>query len=92
MENNQIASIIKGYAILNAVAGCIGGLVIAANMDNMVVFLIVAAVIAVVSFGMYAFGEIIQLLHDIKMNTLGTKEAVGTPKGKTFDSSALPKL
>ena len=92
MEKNKVANILKGYAIFNAVAGCIGGLVVAATMDNMLLFLIVAAAIAVVSFGIYAFGEIIQLLHDIKMNTLGTKEAVGAPKGKTFDSSALPKL
>lgn len=91
MENNKVASILKGYAIVNAVAGVILGCVIGYEVDAGVGF-VVAAACAIVSFGIYALGEIIQLLHDIKMNTLGTKEAVVSPTGKTFDSSALPKL
>lgn len=91
MEKNKVANIIKIYSIVNAVAGVIIGCVVGYEVDAGVGF-VVAAACAIASFGIYALGEIIQLLHDIKMNTLGTKEAVGAPKGKTFDSSALPKL
>ena len=96
MGNNKVANILKGYAIFNAVVGCIGGLVVAATMDNMLLFLIVAAAIAVVSFGIYAFGEVIQLLQDIKVNTMATAMK-GTGKaveqlGSKMSNNEIPEI
>lgn len=72
MQNqNMIAKILKIYAIVNAVAG----LFIFLSMQDSYVDLInslsfvVLGLCLVFSFGIYAFGEVIQLLQDIKDNT-----------------------
>ena len=69
MQNqNMIAKILKIYAIVNAVAG----LFIFLSMQDSYVDLInslsfvVLGLCLVFSFGIYAFGEVIQLLQDIK--------------------------
>ena len=69
-ENNTVARIFKVYAILNAVACFIFMYVLIAGyyLDTIGVILWIAASI-VVNFGIYAIGEVIQLLDDIKQNT-----------------------
>lgn len=63
---NTVASIIKGIAVISAIAGVIVGLVSidALNFGVMAVVIIIASIISAVFI--YALGEIIQLLEDIK--------------------------
>ena len=89
---NKVADIIKIYAIVNAVCGLFVGCYVGYESYSFVIGFIIVVAVAIASFILYAFGEVIQLLHDIKMNTLGTKEIVGSSTGKAFDSTSLPKL
>ena len=79
MQNqNMVAKILKIYAIVNAVAG----LLISLSMHDSYVDLIESlsfvffGLSIVVSFGIYAFGEVIQLLQDIKDGTKGTMNSI----------------
>ena len=79
MQNqNIVAKILKIYAIVNAVAG----LLISLSMHDSYVDLIESfsfvffGLSIVVSFGIYAFGEIVQLLQDIKDGTKGTIDSI----------------
>ena len=79
MQNqNIVAKILKIYAIVNAVAG----LLISLSMHDSYVDLIGSlsfvffGLSIVVSFGIYAFGEVIQLLQDIKDGTQGTMNSI----------------
>ena len=75
---NKVAEILKGYAIVNALAGVILGIIYAVGVNKffssggtaIAIFVLFASATAVASFGIYAFGELIQLLQDIKNNTL----------------------
>ena len=62
--NNIVAKVIKIIAILNAIAGIILGLVGIEDFEVYAVVFIVAIIIS--SSFIYAIGEIIQLLEDIK--------------------------
>ena len=64
--NNTVATIIRGIALISAIAGVIVGLVSidALNSGVMAVVIIIASII--LSVFIYALGEIIQLLEDIK--------------------------
>lgn len=79
MQNqNMVAKILKIYAIVNAVAG----LFIFLSMQDSYVDLIESlsfvflGLCLVFSFGIYAFGEVIQLLQDIKDGTQGTMNSI----------------
>lgn len=61
---NIVAKIIKIIAILEAIAGILLGLVFIEDLEIMVIVVIVASLISGVFI--YAIGEIIQLLEDIK--------------------------
>ena len=61
---NIVAKVIKIIAILNAIAGVILGLVGIEDFEVYAVIFIVASIIS--SIFIYAIGEIIQLLEDIK--------------------------
>ncbi len=61
---NTVAKVIKIIAILNAIAGVILGLVGIEDFEVYAVVFIVASIIS--SIFIYAIGEIIQLLEDIK--------------------------
>lgn len=77
-NKNIVAQILKIYAIVNAVAG----LLISLSMHDSYVDLIESlsfvffGLSIVVSFGIYAFGEVIQLLQDIKDGTQGTMNSI----------------
>lgn len=66
---NTVATIIKGIAIISAIAGLIVGLVSidALNSGVMAVIIIIASMI--LSVFIYALGEIIQKLQNIEDNT-----------------------
>ena len=74
---NKVASIAKGYAIANGVAGVIIGLSLMGEYIA-VVGLFVMLVVALASFFIYCIGEGIQLLQDIKDGTKETKVAVSS--------------
>ena len=66
---NQVASILKGYAIFNFIVVVIAGIVLSAQDGEPIYFAVAFGVGLVVNFAIYAFGEVIQLLQDIKDNT-----------------------
>lgn len=73
-ENNTVAKIFKIYAILNAVACFIFMYVlIAADYLDTLGVIIWLAASTVINFEIYAVGEVIQLLDDIKQNTAKTR-------------------
>lgn len=61
---NTVAKIIKIIAILEVISGIILGLIFIEDLEIMVIVVIVASLISGVFI--YAIGEIIQLLEDIK--------------------------
>lgn len=69
---NTVAKILKGYAIANGIGGIILGLVL-----GEVIGWAIALAGIVASFFIYAFGEVIQLLEDIKNSSSKTYKAVG---------------
>lgn len=66
VRTNKIATIIKALSIVEVVIGVIFGLyaIDGLNMDEGAVIIIIASIISAVFI--YALGEIIQLLEDIK--------------------------
>ena len=74
-RKNTVAKILQIYAIINAAAGAILMFIIADSLE-WTVALIWFALVLVVSFFIYAFGEIIELLTEIKLNTRGDSPAV----------------
>jgi hypothetical protein len=73
---NTVAVILHGYAWLNAIAGCIGAIIMAFNDVSGMIITVELAAILVASFLIYALGEIIALLHDIKLNTARTADPI----------------
>ncbi|WP_125115447.1 hypothetical protein [Agathobaculum sp. Marseille-P7918] len=92
-KKNVVATVLKIYAIINAVAG----LVIFFSMQESYVDLIESLSFAflglclVFSFGSYAFGEVIQLLQDIKDNTRGAMNFISNNINDN-DSDDLPNI
>ena len=89
---NKVARILKIYSILNVIGGFIISRYLAWNMPGTIAdgmaWGYFAAVI-VVSFLIYAFGELIDLLEQIKENT----KSFGDPQKKAEDySDMLPEL
>ena len=74
-RKNTVAKILQIYAIINAVAGAIMTFVLADSLE-WTIALIWLALVLVVSFFIYAFGEIIELLTEIKLNTRGAAPVV----------------
>lgn len=92
-SSNTVADVLKGYGILNAVAGVIVGLVLLSK-ESTLVGIVFIAIVLVASFGIYAFGEVVELLHQIKMNTtvnsLSEKSGIVAEKSSLFED--LPNL
>lgn len=69
-EKNTVATILQVYAIINAVLGVILSFVIAAAADYVPIAGLVFSIVPIgASFLIYSFGEVIKLLHEIKLNT-----------------------
>lgn len=88
-NTNTVAKILKVYAIINAVAGCILGLIGLGAFNGVVVALFIGLCI-VTSFAIYAFGEVIQLLQDIKDGTRGTIKTIQKQNSSAKDE--LPSI
>jgi len=69
-KENLVAKIIKIYAFVNQFGCIIAALIIGDDsyIHGAGWYFFFASL--VVNFAIYAFGEIIQLLHDIKLNTM----------------------
>lgn len=66
---NKVAKVFKVYAIINFIVCIIASIWISTEYYEVLFFIIGAAIALVVNFMLYAFGEVIQLLEDIKNNT-----------------------
>ena len=88
-NTNTVAKILKVYAIINAVAGCILGLIAADTFNAALVALFIGLCI-VTSFVIYAFGEVIQLLQDIKDGTRSTIKTIQNQNNS--DNDELPSI
>ena len=92
-NKNMVAVILKVYAIVNAIIGCIIGLSGLSDSYNEIfnmVYTIFLGACIVVSFGIYAFGEVVQLLQDIKDGTKGTITTI--QKQNNNDNDELPSI
>lgn len=69
-SENIVAKILQVYAYLNAIAGVILAIFAIGELGGIVAIL-VFSVVLVASFFIFALGEIIDLLHQIKSNTKG---------------------
>ena len=87
-NKNMVAVILKVYAIVNAIIGC--GLSDSYNEIFNMVYTIFLGACIVVSFGIYAFGEVVQLLQDIKDGTKGTITTI--QKQNNNDNDELPSI
>lgn len=74
-SNNIVAKILQVYAYLNAAAGLILALLLNKELGAVVAWFIFAAVL-VASFFIFALGEVIDLLQNLKDNTNGKQEVV----------------
>lgn len=72
---NKVASILKAYSIINGIACIILGFILKENLPYAVedLWIIEVAAGVFISFLIYACGEVIQLLQDIKNNTERTQ-------------------
>lgn len=81
MNTNKVAQIFKGYAIINAIVVLLASMIIANNTGEILFFIIGVALDVVINFLLYACGELIQLLQDIKDNTSrGMNAGIVPPK------------
>lgn len=92
---NKVAKILRIYAWLNGICGILLGLWFIGDWEYVLgISLIVGC--PVVSFGIYAFGEVIQLLQDIKDNTMATAmKGTGTAVNKLaskISSDEVPEI
>ena len=71
---NKVADILQIYATINGIAG-FGLMFYIASDFNWVIAVLYFAAIVVVSFLIYAFGEVINLLQQIRDNTSGMSES-----------------
>ncbi len=74
-RKNLVAKIMQIYAIVNAIAGVVLMFIIADYLE-WTVALIWFETVLVVSFLIYAFGEVVELLTAIKINTSFSKDVV----------------
>lgn len=67
-EKNTVATILQIYAIINALCGLIPAFSVGTEHSGAAAILLFGAVLVASGF-IYAFGEVIKLLHEIKLNT-----------------------
>ena len=81
-SKNTVAHVLKVYAVINFIA-CI---ILSFTIGNDIIYgigIYFFAVSLVINFAIFAFGEVVQLLHDIKSNTSNQTQGIET---KTDDS------
>ena len=68
-KQNKVAKILKVYAIINAIVVFLASVIIAVDNEEIVIFIVGTALAVCVNFVIYAFGELIDLLAQIRDNT-----------------------
>lgn len=68
-STNNVAGIIKGIAIFLAMLGVIGSIILGGKIDDLIVVIvgIFSSILSAVL--LYAIGELIQIMHDIRTNS-----------------------
>ncbi|MEI3429555.1 MAG: hypothetical protein V8R72_00235 [Clostridia bacterium] len=66
---NNVAGIIKGLAVFIAVVGIIASIIIGLSSGNIIVAVIGSVVSILSVLLLYAVGEIIEIMHDIRTNS-----------------------
>ena len=84
---NKVARILKVYSYINAVVVFLASIVLAMDEENIIFFIVGTALAICVNFVIYAFGELLDLLAQIRDNT---KAAGATGIEATYDD--LPDL
>lgn len=86
-KKNVVAKVLKIYAVVNAALGLFSGLYwISQSRNSLGDFgIIFIGLCFVFSFGIYAFGEVIQLLQDIR-------DRVGETAQNGFADDELPSI
>ena len=82
-QKNGIASAFKIYSIVNLCAA----LLLALTLDLKGLTILVLAAALVASAGIYAIGEVIQLLDEIKQNTAGKQSKSKSDTSIAVDTS-----
>jgi len=79
-STNNIASILKILAVIIAVIGIIGSIIAGINTSEFEITLFgcVGSVLAVL--GLYGFGELIGIMHDIRTNTEHLRDYIESEK------------
>ena len=72
-SNNIVAKILQVYAYVNGAVGIILALLLVEELGALVAAIVFASVL-VVNFLIFALGEIIDLLQNLKENTNGGRE------------------
>lgn len=76
-KNNRVATILKVYAWLNFFVSLF---LLGVLQDELylsgISFWVLIGVSAVVNFGIYALGEIVQILHDIRNNLISSNKQI----------------
>ena len=90
-SKNTVAQILKVYAVINFIACIILSLIIGKdiNIDGIGIYFF--AVSLVTNFAIFAFGEVVQLLHDIKINTNHQTQGVETKTDDSLSSTYVDK-
>lgn len=83
-QRNTVATILQTYAVINAIAGVIIAMVIGDMIAAYGVIFFACCLVA--SFLLYSFGEVIKLLHEIRLNT------GNMAKAEEIDEVVLPEL
>ena len=81
MNTNKVAQVFKVYAIINAIVVLLASMIIANDTGEILFFIIGTALGIFINFLLYACGELIQLLQDIKDNTSrGLNAGIAPPR------------
>ena len=88
---NTVAKVLKIYAIVNAACGLLLGLYWGVESDSPIILDICICFVA--SFGIYAFGEVVQLLQDIKDGTNKTAHTIQVQAASnSSNDDQLPRI
>lgn len=66
---NNISSILKILAVLIAVIGIIASIIVGVNTSEFEITLFGCIISVLAVLGLYGFGELIGIMHDIRTNT-----------------------
>ena len=89
MNKHKLADFIKTYALLNGICGVF---IFFFMLGNPIVAVLALAAVILASVGMYTIGEVVQILHEIRLNTANHTTVAPANSPKAVINSELPKL